>query len=94
MADRAYLERLSRELTDKGKLIEAGWVSLRLAAIPPNAPAVQLQEKRNAFFAGDLGTEAVGDHQQGREVVRPDVAARRSKPDPALHAVEDRSHHR
>lgn len=52
MADRAYLERLSRELTDKGKLIEAGWVSLRLAAIPPNAPAVQLQEKRNAFFAG------------------------------------------
>lgn len=52
MADRAYLERLSRELTDKGKLIEAGWVSLRLAAIPPNAPAVQLQEMRNAFFAG------------------------------------------
>lgn len=29
MADRAYLERLSRELTDKGKLIEAGWVGLR-----------------------------------------------------------------
>ena len=52
MADRAYLERLSRELTDKGKLIEAGWVGLRLAAIPDDAPAVQLDEMRKAFFAG------------------------------------------
>jgi hypothetical protein len=46
------LERLSRELTDKGKLIEAGWVGLRIAAIPLDAPAVQLDEMRNAFFAG------------------------------------------
>lgn len=52
MADRAHLERLSRELTDKGKLIEAGWVGLRLAAIPLDAPPVQLEEMRNAFFAG------------------------------------------
>lgn len=52
MADRAHLERLSRELTDQGRLIEAGWISLRLAAIPLNAPPVQLEEMRNAFFAG------------------------------------------
>ena len=52
MADRAFLERLSRELTDQGKLIEAGWVSLRLAAIPLDASAIQLQEMRMAFFAG------------------------------------------
>ncbi|WLA80329.1 hypothetical protein [Bradyrhizobium elkanii] len=52
MADRAYLERLSRELTDKGKLIEAGWVGLRLSAIPLDASAVQLNEMRMAFFAG------------------------------------------
>jgi len=52
MADRAYLERLARELTDKGKLIEAGWISLRIASIPANAPPVQLEEMRNAFFAG------------------------------------------
>lgn len=52
MADRAYLERLVRELTDKGQLIEAGWVSLRLAAISPDAPKLQLEEMRNAFFAG------------------------------------------
>ena len=52
MADRDYLQRLERELVDKGKLIEAGWVGLRLAAIPLDAGAVQLDEMRNAFFAG------------------------------------------
>jgi len=52
MADRAYLERLTKELTDQGKLIEAGWVGLRLAAIPLDAPAIQLDEMRNSFFAG------------------------------------------
>jgi hypothetical protein len=52
MADRAYLERLTRELTDQGKLIEAGWIGLRLAAVPDNASAIQLDEMRSAFFAG------------------------------------------
>lgn len=52
MADKALLERLSRELVDKGKLIEAGWVGLRVACDLEDAPAVQLQEMRNAFFAG------------------------------------------
>lgn len=50
--DRAHLERLARDLTDKGKIIEAGWVGLRLAAIPLDAPAVQLKKMRGAFFAG------------------------------------------
>ena len=52
MADKAHLERLSRELADKGKLIEAGWVGLRIACDLEDAPKVQLQEMRNAFFAG------------------------------------------
>lgn len=52
MADRAFLERLSRELTDKGQLIEAGWVGLRLAAISDDAGKDQLREMRMAFFAG------------------------------------------
>ncbi|GAA3849457.1 hypothetical protein GCM10022626_19710 [[Pseudomonas] carboxydohydrogena] len=34
------------------RLIEAGWIGLRIAAIPLDAPAVQLDEMRNAFFAG------------------------------------------
>jgi hypothetical protein len=52
MADRAFLERLSRELTDQGKLIEAGWVAMRLGFVPLDAPADQLHEMRLAFFAG------------------------------------------
>ena len=52
MAERAYLERLSRELVDQGKLTEAGWVGLRLAVMHPDAPADQLREMRMAFFAG------------------------------------------
>lgn len=52
MADRAYLERLSREFTDQGKLIEAGWIGLRIAAMDPRAPADQIREMRMAFFAG------------------------------------------
>ena len=52
MADRALLERLSRALTEQGLLIEAGWVGYRLAVISPDAPAIQLEECKLAFFAG------------------------------------------
>ena len=52
MADRQFLEQLTKRLADDGKLIEAGWVSLRLHAVPLNAPPVQLEEMRNAFMAG------------------------------------------
>lgn len=52
MADRAYLDRLTKELADSGKLIEAGWVGLRLACDLHDAPADQLREMRMAFFAG------------------------------------------
>jgi hypothetical protein len=52
VADRAFLERLTKELIDQGKLIEAGWVSMRLACKLEDAPAIQLREMRMAFFAG------------------------------------------
>ena len=48
------LRWLSRKLTDEGKLIEAGFVGLRIAAIPMDAPEIQVTEIRNAFFAGAL----------------------------------------
>lgn len=51
MADRQFLERLTTKLADEGKLIEAGWVAMRLTAIPLNAPANQLHEMRLAFMA-------------------------------------------
>lgn len=37
---------------DKGKLVEAGFVSLRLSVIPKDAPPVQVDEMRLAFVAG------------------------------------------
>jgi hypothetical protein len=52
MADRAFLERLSRELADQGRLIEAGWVGYRLMVMSPTAPPIQLDECRLAFMAG------------------------------------------
>lgn len=45
-------DKVCRELTDRGLIIEAGFVGLRFASIPPDAPAVQIEEMRNAFFAG------------------------------------------
>jgi hypothetical protein len=46
------LEQLARKLTDEGMLIEAGWVALRMAAVPKGASQVQLDDMRIAFFAG------------------------------------------
>lgn len=52
MADRQFLEQLTKRLANEGRLIEAGWVSLRLAVIPLNAPPAQLDDMRLAFMAG------------------------------------------
>jgi hypothetical protein len=52
MADRAFLERLTKQLANEGKLVEAGWVALRLNCISDKAPAIQLQEMRLAYMAG------------------------------------------
>lgn len=45
-------DRVCRELTDRGLIIEAGFVGLRFASIPLDAPPLQIEEMRNAFFAG------------------------------------------
>lgn len=53
MADRAYLERLTRQLADDGRLIEAGWVGLRLdARFPKDPTADQLATLRLAYIGG------------------------------------------
>jgi hypothetical protein len=46
------VDAVTRRLIDEGKLIEAGWLSLRRQAIAPNASQAQLDEMRMAFFAG------------------------------------------
>lgn len=49
---RKLAEVLSGALTDEGKIIEAGWRGLKSMAIAPDAPQIQLDEMRMAFFAG------------------------------------------
>lgn len=49
---RAVLEGVCRRLADEGKLVEAGWVALRLTCIPAGAPEAQLREMRIAFMSG------------------------------------------
>lgn len=52
MADRAHLERITKEFLDQGKLIEAGWIGMRIVCDLVDAPAMQLHQMRMAFFAG------------------------------------------
>jgi len=52
MVDYDWLRKVERDLVDQGKLIEAGWVGMRIAAISPEAGKLQLAEMRLAFFAG------------------------------------------
>ena len=55
-AKRKKLDALIKGVTDTAaddsKIIELGWLSLRAQAIPSDAPQVQLDEMRQAFFAG------------------------------------------
>ena len=46
------LAELTKKLADDGKLVEVGWISLMRAAIPINAPPIQIREMRLAFMAG------------------------------------------
>ena len=46
------LTKLTKDLVDKGLLIEAGWQGLRIMAMPKDAPQIQIDEMRMAFFAG------------------------------------------
>lgn len=87
MADRAYLERLTKELADKGRLLEAGWISLRLAAIPLDAPALQLEEMHKAYMAGaqhlwasmfgmlDAGAEPTDADMRRMDLIRAEIDA-------------------
>ena len=44
--------KLTAELSDKGKIIEGGWEGFRLLVINKDAPQIQIDEMRAAFFAG------------------------------------------
>lgn len=43
---------VTKELTDRGKLVEAGFAAFAHFVIPKDAPPVQLREMQLAFMAG------------------------------------------
>jgi hypothetical protein len=45
-------EAICRALIDEGKLVEVGFESLRFLVMAADAPEVQVNEMRMAFFAG------------------------------------------
>jgi len=49
---RKVIDAVTAYLVDEGRVIEAGWIALRVQSIPDDASPVQLDEMRNAFFAG------------------------------------------
>jgi len=48
----ALVKGVSDAAADEGRIIELGWLALRARAIPADAPQIQVDEMRNAFFAG------------------------------------------
>ena len=49
---REVAAKVTEELTDHGRLVEAGWVSYRLMVMDDAAPQIQREECKMAFFAG------------------------------------------
>jgi hypothetical protein len=49
---RQLAEELTKIATDKGKLLEVGWIAMLLHVIPKDAPDAQVSEMRKAFFMG------------------------------------------
>lgn len=43
-----------QRLIDEGKIIEAGWLDLRLKVINDDAPSEQLDDMRMSFFSGAI----------------------------------------
>lgn len=51
---KATLIQVTKDLTQRGKLVEAGWVGLQMAVFTGEEPEDQVTEMRRAFFAGAL----------------------------------------
>lgn len=79
---------LTKKLIDDGKLIEAGFVGLRMQAISPDAPDIQVREMRLAYLAGaqHLFFSIVSVLDSAHEPTERDME-RMAKIDAELHAI-------
>lgn len=51
-ARREFAERLCKQAADQGRLLEVGWLVMRMSVIPHDAPETQIKEMRKAYFMG------------------------------------------
>lgn len=67
--------KMTKEFTDKGQIVEAGWQAYRMLSIPPNAPDIQVKECRLAYFFGaqHLFASIMGVLDQGEEPTESDM---------------------
>jgi len=49
---RAVADEVAKQAADQGKLIEAGWIGLKLTAYPNGMVPAQEKQLRDAFFGG------------------------------------------
>lgn len=47
-----FANELTKAATDKGQLVEVGWIAMMLHTIPRDASETQVSEMRKAFFMG------------------------------------------
>lgn len=52
LPSKELIDDVCRKLVDDGRLIEAGWIGLKMISVPEGAPSLQIEEMRNSFFAG------------------------------------------
>ena len=69
------MQELTRRLVDEGKLIEAGWASLRAVWLHPETPSQQVTDLRMAFMAGAQHTWAsvMGMLEEGEDATTADL---------------------
>ena len=84
---RDLVDSLVAEFTDKGKIVEAGWVALRHLMLGPQAPEFQVSEMRKAYFFGaqhlfasimgvlDDGTEPTDDDLRRLDLIDQEIKA-------------------
>lgn len=72
---KAAIDGLMKKLTDEGKLIEAGWMAMRISTLPPETPDYQVDDMRAAFFAGaqHLFASIMGVLDDGQEPTKADL---------------------
>ena len=80
MADKQFLDQLSKRLADDGHLIEAGWVAFRSIYVDGRAPAQILEELHLAYMAGAQHTFTSIIASLDPEMERPELRSFKTNP--------------